>query len=375
MDKKTILLGVAALIFFGISMFADLEPIQRRRLHPYLTRCMRIGIPVAGVFVCLAAGLKVHQCWVARQQRQAIAQAVADGETWLLLRPKEARLVDVEKVTLWKRLAYAQPTREHFSFEVFGNSDKQGLAFHASKTKTRSVLREFFQEWPDMQRRTVEEDEPAFVPDGWSMHWVEVGPSSAESPVITSSRDPLLGLLSEIADIPGPTRALVQVIARSDTTTRRKLGQKSAAVRLGEVKNAGVRYQRTREAKILEERGSRLFLQAVVRVAAISPSPERARGTAIALADTLCNQFGPENPVIILAQGKPRKTIHLVARPIEGGAIRSWADNEIVSLAHLPGGDALRYAPLLATGSAKSLPARPNLRIPQNASGACFEAC
>ena len=375
MDKKTIFLGVAALIFFGISMFADLEPIQRRRLQSYLISSMRIGVPVAGVFIFLAVCLKVHQCWVARQQRQAIAQAVADGETWLLLRPKEARSVDVEKVTLWKRLAYAQPTREHFSYEVFGNSDKQGLAFHASKTKTRSVLREFFQEWPDMQRRTVGEDEPAFVPDGWYVHWVEVGPASAESPIIASSRDPLLGLLSEIADIPGPTRALVQVIARSDTTTRRQLGQKSAAVRVGEVKNAGVRYQRTREAKILEERGSRLFLQAVIRVAAISPSLERARGTANALADTLCNQFGPQNPVIILAQANPRKTIKLATRPIEGGAIRSWADNEIVSLAHLPGGDALRYAPLLATGSAKSLPARPDLRLPQNASGACFEAC
>jgi hypothetical protein len=41
----------------------------------------------------------------------------------------------------------------------------------------------------------------------------------------------------------------------------------------------------------------------------------------------------------------------------------------------LPGGDALRYAPLLATGSAKSLPARPDLRLPQTASGACFEIC
>ena len=356
-------------------MFADLEPIQRRRLQPYLARCARIGVPIAGVFVFLVAGLKGHQCWVVWQQRQAIAQAVAEGETWLLLRPKEARSVDIEKVALWKRLAYAQPTKEHFSFEVFGNSDKQGLAFHGSKTKTRSVLREFFQEWPDMQRRTVGEDEPAFVPEGWYVHWVEVGPSSAETPVITSSRDPLLGLLSEIADIPGPTRALVQVITRSDTTTRRQLGKKSAEVRAGEVKNAGVRYQRTREAKILEERGSRLFLQAVIRVTAISPSLERAQGTAVALADTLCNQFGPENPVIILAQANPRKIIHLAARPIEGGAIRSWADNEIVSLAHLPGGDALKFAPLLSTGSAKSLPARPDLRLPQNASGACFEIC
>jgi len=375
MDKKTILLGVAALILFGVSMFANLGTHQHRRLHPYLSLAVRIGPPTIVVFVVLAGSVTGYQKTTIYLQRKTIGQAVAEGETWLLLRPKEARPVDIEKVTLWKRLAYSQPTKEHFSFEVFGNSDKQGLAFHGSKIKTRSVLREFFQEWPDMQRRTVGEEEPAFVPEGWCVHWVEVGPTSVENPIIASSRDPLLGLLSEIADIPGPTRALVQVIARSDTATRRWLGQKSAAVRVEEVKNAGVRYQRAREAKILEERGSRLFLQVVIRVAAISPSLERAQGAAIALANTLCNQFGPENPVIILAQARPRKTIYLAARPIEGGAVRSWADNEIVALAHLPGGDVLKFAPLLSTGSAKSLPARPDLRLPQNASGACFEIC
>jgi hypothetical protein len=373
MDKKTIILSIAALFLFGFSMIANLEPSQRHRLQPYLTRGVRITVPVVGALVVLIGSIKVYQRYTIRQQRIIIGQSVAEGETWLLLRPKEARPVDIDKVTLWKRLAYAQPTGEHFSFELFGNSEKQGLAFHASKIKTRSVLREFFQEWPDMQRRTVGEEEPAFVPEGWYIHWVEVGPSSAENPIIVSSRDPLLGVLSEIADVPAPTRALVQVIARSDTTTRRQLGLKSAAVRSGEVKNAGVRYQRTKEAKSLEERGSRLFLQAVIRVAAISPNPDRAKGSAIVLANTLCNQFGPDNPVVILAQAKPRKPITLAARSIEGGTVRSWADNEIVALAHLPGGDVLKYAPLLTTGSAKSLPAKPDLHLPKNALGAHFE--
>lgn len=128
-----------------------------------------------------------------------------------------------------------------------------------------------------------------------------------------------------------------------------------------------------RMAKIIEQRGARLFLQAVIRVAAISPFPDRVEGTATALANTLCNQFGPDNPVVILAQADPKKPVSLAARSIQGGAIRSWADDELVSLAHLPGGDALKFAPLLSTGSAKALPAKPDLRIPKNANIPKFE--
>jgi hypothetical protein len=144
-------------------------------------------------------------------------------------------------------------------------------------------------------------------------------------------------------------------------------------MRSGPVRDAGVRYQRTKEAKTIEERGSCLFMQAVVRVSAISPFSERAEGAAQALANTICNQFGPDNPVVILAKFNPKKSVKLAARPILGGAIRSWADDEIVALAHLPGGDALKFAPLLFTSSAKALPAKPDLRIPNKACIARFD--
>ena len=373
MDKKTVSLVIIALILFGVSMLANHGPRQRSKIKPYLNREAPIAISIVGALVILAGVSVVRKQHTLRQQRQAINQAVADGVTWLLLRPKEARPVEVDKVSLWKRLAYAQPTNEHFSFEAYGNSDKQGLAVHASQTKARAVLREFFQEWPDMQRRPVGENPPTLMPEGWNVYWVEVGPSSTDRPITSSSRDPLLGVLSEIADVPAPTRTLVQVITRSDTTTRRQLGTKSAAIRTADVKDAGVRYQRTKEAKILEERGARLFLQVVIRVSAFSPYPERARGAAIALANTICNQFGPDNPVIVLAKADPRNSLNLAAQSIKCKSIRSWADDEIVFLAHLPGGDALRFAPLLATGSAKSLPAKPDLRIPKKAWVARYE--
>ena len=128
-----------------------------------------------------------------------------------------------------------------------------------------------------------------------------------------------------------------------------------------------MRYQHMKEAKTLEERSSRVFMQTVIRVAAFSPSLNEAQRTAVELANTLCNQFGPDNPVIILAHSSSRKPVNLSARSISGGTIRSWADVEIAALAHLPGGDALKFAPLLSTGSAKSLPAGPELRIPTKA--------
>ena len=361
--------GLAGLIF-AFSYLSSLTAREQHALIPYA-----IGAGVGLVMVGLLAGLVLMKRRRSNTDQLAAAdEAIAKGETWLLLRPKEARPVDLEKVTLWKRLAYAQPTKEHFSFEVYGNSDCQGLALRASPTKSRAVLREFFQEWSDMQRRpAADTDDPAFLPPGWYVYWVEIGPASADNPITISSRDPLLGALSEIADIAAPTRALLQVLARSDTSTRKQLGKKSAAIRSGPVQDAGVRYQRTKEAKTIEERGSRMFLQAVIRVSAISPSPDRAQGAARALAHPICTQFGPDNPVVILAQCNHRQLTNLTARSILGSAIRSWADDEIVALAHLPGGDALKFAPLLATGSAKALPAKPDLRIPQDACVARFE--
>lgn len=373
MNKKIVFLGFFALLLTGLSMFAKLGPRQQRACQPYLIRVAAVGVPMAGAVCIVAITRSLKQRNKLNHQRRAIDQAVAEGETWLLLRPKEARSVDVEKITLWKRLANAQPTTQHFSFEVFGNSDKQGFAIHASQIKVRTVLREFFQEWSDMQRRSAGEEDPAIVPKGWHIHWVEVGPASTEKPITISSRDPLLGVLSEIADVPGPTRALVQVITRTDTTIRKQLGQKSTAMRTAGTRDAGMRYLHTKEANTLEERSSQSFLQAVIRVAAISPHPDWARSTANALVNTLCNQFGPENPVVILARSIAKRPVTLADRSITGGAICSWADDEIATLAHLPGGDALKFAPLLITGSAKSLPANPDLRIPQKARLANYE--
>ena len=367
MDKKTTFYIVVAILLLGGMLPSRLAPRQRRALQPYLIRGALFTAPALAVSIGLILVVRLKRRNARIRKQQLLDQAVAEGETWLLLRPKETRPVDVEKISLWKRLAYAQPTNEHFSFEAYGNSEHQGLAIHASQTKSRAILGEYFQEWSDMQRRPAGEADPALVPEGWHVYWVEVGPASAEKPITRSSRDPLLGVLSEIANVPAPTRTLMQVIARSDITMRRQLGQKSASMRSVEVKDAGARYQHTKEAKILEQRGSRVFLQTVIRVAAFSTSPLEAHRTAVALANTLCNQFGPDNPVIILARSNPKEPLTLAARSISAGALRSWADDEIAALAHLPGGDVLKFAPLLSTGSAKSLPAGPDLRIPKTA--------
>ena len=373
MNKKTAFLAVVAVLLMAGSMFVRLEPRQRRLYQPYLIRLAVLGSLALGGGTALAVGIHFRRREARFKRLRAVDRAVAEGETWLLLRPIDARPVEVEKIRLWQRLAYAQPADEHFSFEVYGNSQSQGLALHASQHKVCTVLGEFFQEWPDLQRRPAGDADPALVPQGWHTYWVEVGPASAEKPIAISSQDPLLGILSEIANVPAPTRTVVQVIARLDRATRSRLGRMSERMRSSEAESAGQRYQHTRQARLLEERGKRVFLQAVVRVTALSPSPAEAHRTAVALANTVCSQFGPDNPVIILARSSARNPINLAARPITGGAIRSWADDEIAALAHLPGGDALKFAPLLSTGSAKSLPAKPDLRIPQQARLARYE--
>jgi len=373
MNKKTTFLAVVAALLMGASLFLRLEPRQRRLYQPYLVRGAVLGSLALGATVALAVGVHLKRREARVKRQRAVDRAVAEGETWLLLRPKEARPVEVEKIKLWQRLAYAQPAGEHFSFETYGNNEAQGLALHASQNKAPAVLGEIFQEWPDMQRRPAGDADPALIPAGWHAYWLEVGPESAEKPVTPSSREPLLGVLSEIAGVPAPSRVLVQVIARLDSATRSQLGRKSLLMRSSESPSAGVRYQNTRQAKLLEARGARSFLQAVIRVAALSPSAAEAQRAAAALANTVCNQFGPDNPVIVLARSSARRPMDLSARPITGGASCSWADNEIAALAHLPGGEALKFAPLLSTGSAKSLPANPDLRIPPQARLAQYE--
>ena len=367
-NRKIMLLSVLVVVMFGAMLLPKVSPRQWRTAMPYL-RWAVVGVGALGVG---AVGVVVARKVVGDLKQSATNKAVADGPTVFLRRPKEAPPVNLEKTTIWKRLAYAQPTTEHVSFEVGGNADRQFIAVHASETKLRAVSRELLQEWSDIQRRPAEpKDEPTLVPPGWWVYWVEVGPSSADRPIVCSSRDPLMAVLSEVADTASPTRGLLQVITHSDFSTRRRLGQKSAELRGGPTQNAGARYQITKEAKELEARGAELFLETVVRVSAISPDPERAKGTAVALGNTLCNQFGPSNPVVVQRQARApyrpdagrQAGLDLSARSIESKARRSWADSELVALAHVPGGDALKAAPLLSVGSAKELPAKPEARI------------
>lgn len=367
MNRKNVWLAVLALLLTGGSLFVRLEPRQRRLYQPWLARGAVLAALALGASAALAAGVRLRRRQVRARRQRAVDQAVAAGETWLLQRPKEARPLAVEKIHLWQRLAYAQPADEHFSFEAFGNSQAQGLALHASASKAGAVLGELFQEWPDLQRRPAGEADPALAPPGWQAAWLEVGPASAEKPIAPAAQDPLLGVLAAIAGTPAPTRVLLQVIARLDRATRGQLGRKSLNMRASASPDAGARYQNNRQARLLETRGARVFLQAVLRVAAIGPSPAEAQRAAEALAHVVCSQFGPDNPVVILARSTASQPARLAGRAIAGGAACSWADDELAALAHLPGGEALQYAPLLATGSARFLPAKPDLRLPAQA--------
>jgi hypothetical protein len=187
-----------------------------------------------------------------------------------------------------------------------------------------------------------------------------VRPASWKEPITALADDPLRAALVEINAVIGRGRGLLQVVARSDFGTRRKLGLSAFNARAGQVQNAGVRAIRTKEARSLEERAERAFLQVTIRCVGLADTQTRAEGIARGLARAVSSAYGQRNPVRPIRSGRdPRPVLErrMSTRP------QAWADDELSSLAHLVGSDMLFVAPRLKTASAKSLPPDPEMRV------------
>jgi hypothetical protein len=174
--------------------------------------------------------------------------------------------------------------------------------------------------------------------------------------------DPLRGAIVELNGVVGQGRGLLQILAKHDYGTKRKVGQRAVAAR-GEgqqVPHAGVKALRTKEARELENRFDRNFLQVTVRAVGMADTPERAQGIARGLARAVCASYGPQNPVKVVKEGQGDLT---ATQQRAFGKMQAWADTELASLAHLVGSDMLTVAPRLLVASAKSLPVSPAMRV------------
>jgi hypothetical protein len=168
-------------------------------------------------------------------------------------------------------------------------------------------------------------------------------------------------VLVELNGVMGQGRGLLQVIARRDFGTRRAVGQRAVAARGAgsAIPHAGVRALRQKEARILEKRFDRTFLQATIRTVGMADTPERAQGIARGLARAVTAAFGPGNPVQRVKEGPDPQPVlqrHL-------GVTQAWGDHELAYLGHLVGQDMQTVAPRLVVASAQALPVAPAMRV------------
>ena len=362
MDKDQKKMAGLALIALLMFIFLSIEPSQIRAARKWFKAGYWITPTVAIVLVVPSSflGVKIFRLRKQRQYQAEITQRVATGPTVLLLPRSDWKPVDPAKVNLWGRLADALPHDEQVSLEVFGSGLEIAFALHASENGLRAALTQIKAEWPGVQKREVSED-PTQLPEGWAIYWCECVPTTWDKPITSITPDPLRTALVEINGVVGRGRGMLQVIACNDFGTKRKVGQKAVQARGDgqKVPHAGVKALRAKEARELESRFDRSFLQVTIRAVGMADTPQRAQGIARGLARAICASYGPQNPVRVRKEGQ--NPLPIQQRTF--GEKQAWADHELATLGHLVGSDVLAVAPRLKVASAKSLPVSPPMRV------------
>lgn len=281
----------------------------------------------------------------------------------LLLPRADMPEVKLERVGLWLRLTDLIPFGEHLAFELSGS--EQGLAFSlcASERLLHAALTQIMSEWPGVHALPIKESEgdPLFTPDNKSTWWVAIAPTNPDYPIVATTPDPLLALLTEIAHLPQGVRGGLQVLARGDAFTRSRLGTKAA--RLTAESAQGQSLQTKRGAKSLDERAQHMFLETHLLLWVSASRQSMAQSVARSLARTLAAQFGASNPLRQVGEG--------TGIPIQRGfslfSGKPWADNELALVAHLVGQNARATASQLRIAPARSLSPAPDCRVPRDA--------
>jgi hypothetical protein len=322
------------------------------------------GPCIVGAVLMLAIGLGTLGYFRMTRIHAQYSQGFASQAKRVLLLPRaDMPEVKLDRVSLWLRITDLIPFGEHMAFELSGS--EQGLAFSmcASEKFLHAALTQVMSEWPGVHALPLKdpEEDPLPSSEGKSAWWVEIGPASTDPPIIPTTPDPLLALMTEIAHLPQGVRGGLQILMRGDPFTRSRLGTRAARLTADTTKTQNL--QLKRGAKSLDERAQHMFLETRLVLWASATGQNMAQSVARSLARTLASQFGASNPVRPRGEG----TGVLVQRRFPLFVGRPWADNELAAVAHLVGQNARASAPQLRTAPARSLPPAPDCRVPPQA--------
>jgi hypothetical protein len=368
--ELTAFLAFLLLLTVGLPLLARLNNFERDWLHQ---------LAQAGTWVLrltplvLLGGMGWR--WTTMRRRHALQQhrLLREGITTLVLPRPDTKPMPVPHILVWSRIAQLLPCREHLAWELTGSSLGMTFTLRATPDLTHAILTQLMAEWPGLQTRPLAGDlDPLEVGTrtGW---WVEIIPKSKEAPLIAVAGDPVLAVLSEIAQLPEQVTAGLQILVRPDPFTQGQLTGQAARVTsemqapyqaqtwLGQPIRIGKSAEERRHEQHLDERAQRRFLEARLIVWVAAGQRQTARETAEALAQALVAQWGPANPLHIAHAGPGVPSAR--AFPLFSG--QSWTDRELALLAHLVGGEGRAVAPHLQLAPARPLPPTPESRIPQ----------
>jgi hypothetical protein len=375
LKMQVIVMGVLLLVTLGTPLLVKQLRVNNPRAQ-VVTRLEPIGWGILASTPLVLSGLTFWQ-WrtIQRNQARFHARLAEEGVTYLLLPRPDAPPTRAEKVSLWQRLSYAFPKEEHISVELSGWGEGQAFSLRSSSEKAcHALITQLMTEYPgvEVKQVTTTQDDPLCTPADNVTVWREVGPAHRDQPLLIATPDPQIAVLGELALLPEGVRAGVQVVARADFNTRKRLLHKAASAtsKKPETGKDALRPSNAarREVSYVDERAQHHFVETQVFVWASASYEGLAWQTVNLLTDTLRAQYAPHNP---LQKGKEGIGSRY-GREMAPFAGRGWTTQELGTLAHLVGGDTAALAPRLLRARSRALPASPQTYIPRHAMIAPF---
>lgn len=375
LKTQVIVIGVLLVITLGVPLLVKQMRVNNPRVQ-MVTQLEPIGW---SILVGSPLAISVITTWqwrkIRHHQTRFHARLAAEGVTYLLLPRPDAPPIRAEKVSLWQRLSYAFPKEEHISFELSGWGAGQAFSLRASHEKAcHALITQIMTEYPGVEVKQVTnaQEDPLWTPADNVTAWRELLPAHRDQPLLMATPDPQIAVLGELALLPERVRAGVQVVARADFNTRKRLLSKAASAtsKKPETGKDALRPSNAarREVSYVDERAQHHFVETQVFVWACAPFEDMAWQTVNLLTDTLRAQYQPHNP---LQKGKDGVGSRY-RREMAAFAGMGWTTKELGTLAHLVGGDTTALAPQLLRARSRALPASPQTYIPRHARIAPF---
>lgn len=375
LKTQVIVMGVLLLITLGVPLLVKQVRVNNPRAQVVL-RLEPIGW---GILASTPLVLSVLTFWqwrtIRRNQARFHARLSQEGVTYLLLPRPDAPPTRAEKVSLWQRLSYAFPKSEHISMELSGWGEGQAFSLRSSSEKAcHALITQLMTEYPgvEVKQVTSPQEDPLWSEGDTVTAWRELLPAHRDQPLLIATPDPQIAVLGELALLPEGVRAGVQVVARADLSTRKRLLGKAAKAtsKKPETGKDALRPSNAarREVSYVDERAQHHFVEAQVFVWASASYEGLAWQTVNLITDTLRAQYQPHNP---LQKGKEGLGSRY-GREMPAFAGRGWTTQELGTLAHLVGGDTAALAPRLFRARSRALPASPQTYIPRHARIAPF---